>query len=104
MTDNRLNSPKMRSPHLKRSTCERSPIMSPRKSNSVSNNSNAHQHPNAKMVTNHQHLEQQMKSRQFVSNSMHVAAPDDCSGGGSSDDDDINVDKLKTIRNKAAQR
>ncbi|XP_075152042.1 centrosomal protein 97kDa [Haematobia irritans] len=101
--DNRLNSPKMRSPHLKRHTTERSPTMSPRKSN------NAHvqqRHPNTKSVTNQQHMEQQMKTRQFVSNSMHVSAPDDCSGGVSSDDDsdNINVDKLKTIRNKAAQR
>ncbi|TMW42291.1 hypothetical protein DOY81_012625 [Sarcophaga bullata] len=31
--DNRLNSPKMRSPHLKRSTAERSPTISPRKTN-----------------------------------------------------------------------
>ncbi|XP_059220614.1 centrosomal protein of 97 kDa [Stomoxys calcitrans] len=101
--DNRLNSPKMRSPHLKRNTTERSPIMSPRKSN----NSNAQQHHSSiKMVANQQHMEQQIKSRQFVSNSVHVSAPDDCSGGGSSDDDSdhINVDKLKTIRNKAAQR
>lgn len=99
----------MRSPHLKRNTSERSPTMSPRKSNSVANNSNIHQQiSNTKMLLNQQqHMEQhQIKSRQFVTNSMHVAAPDDCSAGGSSDDDsdNINVDKLKTIRNKAAQR
>ncbi|XP_046809924.1 centrosomal protein of 97 kDa isoform X1 [Lucilia cuprina] len=109
--DNRLNSPKMRSPHLKRNTTERSPTMSPRKTNSHTNTTNTaqHQHTNQKNVGNQQHalhMDHQMKSRQFISNSMLVAAPDDCSGGGSSDDDSdhINVDKLKTIRNKAAQR
>lgn len=114
-TDNRLNSPKMRSPHLKRNTAERSPQMSPRKINSNSSSTNTaqqQQQANSKTSIGNQqqqqhaaHLEQ-IKSRQFISNSMHVAAPDDCSGGGSSDDDsdNINVDKLKTIRNKAAQR
>lgn len=97
----------MRSPHLKRNTAERSPTMSPRKTNSNANNG---QPQHAKIIMNQQHLQhveqQQIKSRQFVSNSVHVAAPDDCSGGGTSDEDsdNINVDKLKTIRNKAAQR
>ncbi|KAM7354413.1 centrosomal protein 97kDa isoform 2-T2 [Cochliomyia hominivorax] len=107
--DNRLNSPKTRSPHLKRNTAERSPTMSPRKTNSSATNTAQHQQPNSKKIGNQQNAvnnDQQIKSRQFVSNSMHVPAPDDCSGGGSSDDDsdNINVDKLKTIRNKAAQR
>ena len=111
LIDNRLNSPKMRSPHLKRSTAERSPTISPRKTNMNTSTQNTaqHQQSNTKSIGNQQPshvIEHQMKSRQFISNSMHVAAPDDCFGGGSSDEDsdNINVDKLKTIRNKAAQR
>lgn len=113
-TDNRLSSPKMRSPHLKRNTAERSPTMSPRKTNSLTSTTNTPQHQpqygHTKSVANLQHGthvgDHQMKSRQFISNSMHVAAPGDCSAGASSDEDsdNINVDKLKTIRNKAAQR
>lgn len=87
--------------------------MSPRKANSNSSISSTaqHQQPNSKNVGNPQqphvsNMDQQMKSRQCISNSMHIAAPDEGSGGGSSDEDsdNINVDKLKTIRNKAAQR
>lgn len=111
LIDNRLNSPKMRSPHLKRSTAERSPTISPRKTNMNTGTQNTaqHQQSNTKSIGNQQPshvIEHQMKSRQFISNSVHVAAPDDCFGGGSSDEDsdNINVDKLKTIRNKAAQR
>lgn len=83
----------MRSPHLKRNT-ERSPTLSPRKLN---NNSNSMR---SNLINDNQ-----AKSR-LMSNSVHITPPDVGSAGVSSDDDSdhINVDKLKTIRNKAAQR
>ncbi|XP_011189173.2 centrosomal protein of 97 kDa [Zeugodacus cucurbitae] len=107
--DNKLNSPKMRSPHLRRNTERYSPNMSPRRGSSASNL--ALQHNNVsnlnRAVAAHAQtqVDNQMKSR-LTGNSMHVVALDTGSGGLSSDDDSdhINIDKLKTIRNKAAQR
>ncbi|XP_037883485.1 centrosomal protein of 97 kDa isoform X1 [Glossina fuscipes] len=106
--DNRLNSPRIRSPHLKRNP-ERSPMPSPKKNSSFSAlQTNAKQIDNVDATNLQQNsIDNQLKKRQLVSNSMHIVPPEEESGGGSSDDDSsdhINVDKLKTIRNKAAQR
>ncbi|XP_011199542.2 uncharacterized protein LOC105223500 [Bactrocera dorsalis] len=107
--DNKLNSPKMRSPHLKRNTERYSPNMSPRRGSSTSNMTLQHNNVSNlnRAVAAHAQaqVDNQMKSR-LTGNSMHVVAPDTGSGGISSDDDSdhINIDKLKTIRNKAAQR
>ncbi|CAD6998720.1 unnamed protein product [Ceratitis capitata] len=107
--DNKLNSPKIRSPHLKRNTERYSPHMSPRRGSGSSNNTQQHNHASNlnRVVAAHAHaqVDNHMKSR-LTGNSMHVVAPDTGSGGISSDDDSdhINIDKLKTIRNKAAQR
>lgn len=91
--ENKMSSPKMRSPHLKRNA-ERSPQLSPRKQNN-----------NANSMRSNLLNDNQIKQR-LISNSVHVTNPDVGSTGASSDDDSdhINVDKLKTIRNKAAQR
>lgn len=107
--DNKLNSPKMRSPHLKRNTERYSPNMSPRRGGSTTNITLQHNNVSNlnRVVAAHAQaqVDNQMKSR-LTGNSMHVVAPDTGSGGMSSDDDSdhINIDKLKTIRNKAAQR
>ncbi|XP_055919576.1 centrosomal protein of 97 kDa isoform X1 [Eupeodes corollae] len=91
--ENKMSSPKMRSPHLKRNA-ERSPTLSPRKLNN-----------NANSMRSNLINDNQIKQR-LMTNSVHVTTPDVGSTGASSDDDSdhINVDKLKTIRNKAAQR
>ncbi|XP_037959505.1 centrosomal protein of 97 kDa isoform X2 [Teleopsis dalmanni] len=96
--ENKLNSPKMRSPHLKRNS-DRSMIISPRK---INNNNNQQQHNSG--VNKCTYSQTNTKSR-LISN-IHVLAPDNASSTVSSDDDSehINVDKLRTIRNKAAQR
>ncbi|XP_017479182.1 PREDICTED: uncharacterized protein LOC108368776 isoform X2 [Rhagoletis zephyria] len=108
--DNKLNSPKMRSPHLKRNAERCSPNMSPRRGSSTSNmllqHNNVSNLNRAVAAHANAQADNQMKSR-LAGNSMHVVvAPDTGSGGISSDDDSdhINIDKLKTIRNKAAQR
>ncbi|XP_053959023.1 centrosomal protein of 97 kDa [Anastrepha ludens] len=107
--DNKLNSPKMRSPHLKRNAERCSPNMSPRRGSSTSNMMQPHNNISNlnRAVAAHAQAQadNQMKSR-LAGNSMHVVAPDSGSCGISSDDDSdhINIDKLKTIRNKAAQR
>ncbi|XP_067623271.1 centrosomal protein of 97 kDa isoform X3 [Eurosta solidaginis] len=110
--DNKLNSPKMRSPHLtKRNTIERcSPNMSPRRGSSTSNmllqHNNVSSISRAVAVHAQSQVDNQMKSR-LASSSIHIATPETGSAGALSSDDDsdhINIDKLKTIRNKAAQR
>uniref|UniRef100_A0A1A9WXV8 Centrosomal protein of 97 kDa n=1 Tax=Glossina brevipalpis TaxID=37001 RepID=A0A1A9WXV8_9MUSC len=105
--DNRLNSPRIRSPHLKRNP-ERSPMPSPKKNSSFSTpQTNAKQIDNVDVTNSQQNsIHNHLKKRQLVSNSMHIVQPEEESCGGTSDDDSdhINVDKLKTIRNKAAQK
>lgn len=91
------------SPHMKNKFADRSsPTMSPRKTNSYTTK----HHMSVKNVTN-ENKNDNVKSCHFVSSSVHADSPDlDVSAAVSSDDDSehINVDKLKTIRNKAAKR
>lgn len=101
----------MRSPLLKCNNPQRSPIMSPRKTNSnlSTTNCSLHHQTNIKNTGSqllHASIQDQSKSRQLITNSRHVSLPEECPAGGSSDEDscNINVDKLQTIRNKAAQR
>lgn len=112
-----MNSPRTRSPHLMKRNSERSPTMSPRRINNNSNNmqssilSKVPPPPPSVATTVSQMADNQMKSR-LLSNSMHVTPPHVNSGCLTSEDDDdedddsdhVNMDKLKTIRNKAAQR
>lgn len=91
---------------------EKSPVLNVRKNNSINtalkaNHLNQHHH----VEPQHQRksLMNQSQSppppRQHQQQSSYTVTPDNMSTVSSDDDSDhINVDKLKTIRNKAAQR
>lgn len=94
LKDNKHGLPKISRSHLRRNT-EKSPTLSPRKVNNALNNAQA-----LKSCL----IDNQLKARNSF-NSVQITPPDGSSTISSDDDSDhINVDKLKTIRNKAAQR
>lgn len=92
---------------------EKSPVLNVRKNNSINSALKANQH------INHSHQIESPQQRKIMTNqsqsppsfnakqqqSSYTVTPDNMSAVSSDDDsDNINVDKLKTIRNKAAQR
>lgn len=93
---------------------EKSPVLNVRKNNTINTALKANQSMNQ-----HHHVESQLQRKSLASQSQspppppplkpqqssYTVTPDNMSAMSSDDDSDhINIDKLKTIRNKAAQR
>lgn len=94
---------------------EKSPVLNVRKNNSINTALKANQNINQnhqnespqqrKIMTNQSQSPTSFNVKQHQQQSSYTVTPDNMSAVSSDDDSDhINVDKLKTIRNKAAQR